>query len=139
MTRSRMLLWFCPVAAAALLTGCGGSTSSTSTGTSTDTTVTTTATTTAATETAPDVATFAATFQNGKVTGDTEPSVPRGTAVEIRVTSDVADEAHLHGYDIEKEIAAGETVTFAFTADLPGKYSLELHHHSTRLLTLTVT
>ena len=54
------------------------------------------------------------------------------------MTSDVDDEAHLHGYDIEKEIAAGQTVTFAFTADLPGKYGLEFHHHNVRLLTLTV-
>lgn len=131
MKRSRILLWVCPVVAAGVIAGCGGSGDSTATTQSAGTDTTTTST-------APDVRTFSVAYRDGKVTGDTDISVARGTPVEIRVTSDVDDEGHLHGYDLLKEISAGQTVTYAFTADFPGKYALEFHHHNVRLLTLAV-
>ena len=43
------------------------------------------------------------------------------------MTSDVADEVHVHFNDDEKDVAAGGTVTFDFTADKPGVYEVELH------------
>src|SRR3712207_5247078 len=40
------------------------------------------------------------TYAGGKVTGDTgRVKVPVGTTVLLRITSDVADEVHVHGVD----------------------------------------
>ena len=42
------------------------------------------------------------------------------------VKSDVADEVHLHGYDISRDVPAGGTVRISFTATLPGRFEVEL-------------
>jgi len=62
----------------------------------------------------------------------------KGDNVEIDVVSDEADEAHLHGYDIEKELKPGETAKFRFTADMEGVFELELHESETQLAKITV-
>ena len=49
-----------------------------------------------------------------------------GSKVTIRVSSDVADEVHLHGYDISAKVAAGGSAVVAFTARIPGVFELEL-------------
>ena len=73
---------------------------------------------------------------NGKVTPDPsrKVEVATGDPVHISVTSDHADEVHVHGYDIEKEVSAGGTVTIDFTADIPGQFEVEAHHLSPSLL-----
>ena len=55
-------------------------------------------------------------------------SVEAGEAVRFRVCSDLAGEVHVHGYDDEKEIAAGGRVGFDFEATLEGGFEIELHH-----------
>jgi nitrous oxide reductase len=62
----------------------------------------------------------------------------KGDKVEIDVVSDQADEAHLHGYDIEKELKPGETAQFRFTADKEGVFELELHESEAQLAKITV-
>jgi hypothetical protein len=37
--------------------------------------------------------------------------VPLGSTVELQVTSDVDDELHVHGFDVEKPLEAGITTT----------------------------
>ena len=64
-------------------------------------------------------------------------SVEKGEQVEIDLTSDAAGEAHLHGYDIEKELQPGKTAKFRFKADIEGVFELELHP-STQLAKVTV-
>lgn len=54
--------------------------------------------------------------------------VSKGERVRFVVRSDVADEVHLHGYDIAKDVAAGGQVTFSFTADITGIFEIELEH-----------
>jgi hypothetical protein len=54
------------------------------------------------------------------------------------VTSDVADEVHLHGYDIEKELSPGTPVTLQFDATIAGVFEVELHEAGTVLLRLQV-
>ena len=49
-----------------------------------------------------------------------------GEEVRFRVSSDAAEEIHLHGYDIAKDVPAGGTVEFAFPAELEGIYEAEL-------------
>jgi len=79
------------------------------------------------------------TFTHGKAGGDTgRVPVALGTSVSLVVTSDVADEVHLHGYDIEKELSPGQPATLQFTADVAGVFEVELHHAGTVLLRLQV-
>jgi len=67
-------------------------------------------------------------IRGGEVVGGAaDVKVKKGDAVQIVVSSDVADELHLHGYDIEKEVAAGESVDFKFTADVEGIFEMESH------------
>jgi plastocyanin len=61
-----------------------------------------------------------------------------GDRVQLTVTSDQADEVHLHGYDKEIEIQAGQPGTIDITADLPGIFEVELHKSDLQLLQLEV-
>jgi len=72
------------------------------------------------------------------VGGVTKIELEKGDKAMIDVTADEADEAHLHGYDIEKEVGPGKTAKFRFEADLEGIYEMELHHHGTQLARITV-
>lgn len=49
-----------------------------------------------------------------------------GDEVRFRVSSDAAEEIHVHGYDIAKEVPAGGTIELDFPADLEGIYEVEL-------------
>ncbi|MCF6746297.1 hypothetical protein E9529_18875 [Blastococcus sp. KM273128] len=78
-------------------------------------------------------------FAGGRVTGDTgRVPVPLGEPVTVVVTSDVADEAHLHGYDVLAALVPGQPAELAFDATIPGVFELELHDAGTVLLTLQV-
>jgi outer membrane murein-binding lipoprotein Lpp len=76
------------------------------------------------------------TIAAGKIAPDPgrKVEVATGEHVHISVTSDHADEVHVHGYDIEKEVSAGGTVTIDFTADIPGQFEVEAHKLSPPLL-----
>jgi hypothetical protein len=81
-------------------------------------------------------ANVAVTIAAGKVAPDPsrKVEVATGDHVHLSVTSDHADEVHVHGYDIEKEVSAGGTVTIDFTADIPGQFEVEAHKLSPSLL-----
>jgi hypothetical protein len=67
-------------------------------------------------------------------------SVPKGTALTVTITDpSVAQTYHLHGYDLEQKVAAGQTATFEFTADQTGQFDLESHITEKTLLVLVVT
>ncbi|HET9508962.1 MAG TPA: hypothetical protein VFO81_13530 [Gaiellaceae bacterium] len=53
-------------------------------------------------------------------------SVRRGREVIVRVSSDVADHIHLHGYDLIADVAPGAPAELTFVADVPGRFELEL-------------
>ena len=77
---------------------------------------------------------------HGKASGDTgRVQVPLGTSVTLVVTSDEADEVHVHGYDIEKELSPGTPVTLQFDATITGVFEVELHKAGTVLLRLQVS
>ena len=143
------------LAAAALvaLPGCGGDDDSTDTTTPTTTAATTTeatttapATTTVATTTAPTttvhrpaVTTVRIAVVGGKPSGGiARPSVKKGEKVVLVVTSDTADEIHLHGYDLSADVAAGGTVRMPFTADTAGRFEVELENLGVQLAEITV-
>jgi hypothetical protein len=62
----------------------------------------------------------------------------KGEEIRFAVSSDTADEVHVHGYDVEAEVAAGETAKFGFPADLEGVFEVELHHSGAQIAELTV-
>jgi heme/copper-type cytochrome/quinol oxidase subunit 2 len=64
--------------------------------------------------------------------------VPLGSTVELQVTSDVDDELHVHGFDVEKPLEAGITTTVELQADEAGLYEVETHETELELLQLEV-
>jgi hypothetical protein len=76
---------------------------------------------------------------DGKVTP--KPSrvkIPLGSVVELQVTSDVDDEVHVPGFDVERPLDAGVTTTVELLADEPGLYEVETHETELELLQLEV-
>ena len=142
------------VAIALVVTACGGETASTTTEATTttaptesttttvvSTTTTEPVTTTAAAETtttteAADPYTFEIVLEGSMVTGGGRLTVPVGETVTLRFTSDVADEVHIHGYDIYVDLEPGETTEVSFPADIPGTVEIELHHGGREIASL---
>jgi hypothetical protein len=63
----------------------------------------------------------------------------KGDTIRFRVRSDVADEVHVHGYDVKKDVPAGGTVTFAFPATIDGRFEVELETRAEQIAELEVT
>ena len=61
-----------------------------------------------------------------------------GSPVTLVVTSDVADEVHLHGYDRKVDVPAGGTASLDFVADQTGVFEAELESRGTQLVQLEV-
>lgn len=98
----------------------------------------------AATETAPSgterpATAVAITVAGGRpVGGIVRVTVDRGERVRLRVRSDLADEVHLHGYDVEWDVGPGRVKTVVVEAAVPGRFELELHETGTQIGELTV-
>jgi hypothetical protein len=79
------------------------------------------------------------TITHGKASGDTgRIPVKLNSPVTIQVTSDTADEVHLHGYDIEKELVPGKPTTISFVANQSGIFEVELHKANVVILHIQV-
>ena len=53
--------------------------------------------------------------------------VTKGDPVRIVVRSDVDDDIHIHGYDIEKAAGPGKPARFQFDASIEGIFEIESH------------
>lgn len=73
------------------------------------------------------------TGQTGRV------KVALGTRLRITVTSDVADELHVHGYDLTQELSAGQSGSLEFVADKPGVIEVELERAKLPLTRLEIS
>ena len=62
----------------------------------------------------------------------------KGDRIQFTVTSDVADEIHVHGYDLKKDVPAGGTVRFSFPASIEGVFEAELEGRKEQIAQLTV-
>jgi hypothetical protein len=136
--RKLILACACLLATTALA-GCrpGDSTSASSTEQTTTTTEPTTTQTTTGTEN-PTVVSIVVV--NGVPEGGiVRETVNKGDRVVLVVKSDVADEIHLHGYDLSRNVAAGGTARLPFTATLPGRFAVELEQRGVQIADLTVT
>ena len=61
-----------------------------------------------------------------------------GGTVRFRVRSAEPEEIHVHGYDIEREVPAGETVSVSFKATITGIFEIEFHHSGEQIGELRV-
>ncbi|MGY2004625.1 hypothetical protein [Blastococcus sp. SYSU DS1024] len=127
---------------AVALAGCAGTAAPADEPTATGSPTTTSPTATSAPPTTPTETAgqrIEVEVTGGQVSGDTgRVPVPLGEPVTVVVTSDVADEVHLHGYDRLAELVPGRPAELAFDATIPGVFELELHDAGTVLLTLQV-
>ncbi|HEU4913533.1 MAG TPA: hypothetical protein VFV76_16710 [Actinomycetes bacterium] len=64
--------------------------------------------------------------------------VERDSQVRLLITSDVDDDVHVHGYDIEATLEAGRTTTVELVADQQGVFEVETHDGGLTLLQLQV-
>jgi ABC-type Fe3+-hydroxamate transport system substrate-binding protein len=126
-----VLVCACLLAATALA-GCGSNDNSSAT-------TTTQTTTTGETTEAAKATTVNIVVVNGQPQGGiVRQTVSKGDRVVIVVKSDVADEIHLHGYDKSTDVTAGGTARLPFTADLPGRFEVELESRGVQIADLTV-
>ncbi|MET8119818.1 hypothetical protein [Micromonospora sp. NPDC005291] len=65
-------------------------------------------------------------------------TVGKGELVRITVTSDVADELHVHGYDLGARLPAGTPGSVEFRADKTGLFEVETHETELVLFQLVV-
>ena len=97
------------------------------------------ATSSGATSTTPVVRPKRIRVEGGKpVGGIADITVSKGDRVRFSVTSDVADEVHVHGYDFMKDVAAGGTVRFDFPAKIDGSFEIELENRQEQIASLKV-
>jgi hypothetical protein len=87
----------------------------------------------------PAVRTIDVSYAGGQVSGTTgREQVAVGEHVVLRITSDVADEVHVHGYDLQQALPAGVPVEIPLHATIPGGFEVELHDAGRPLFQLRV-
>ncbi len=64
--------------------------------------------------------------------------VALGSPVLLVVTSDKADELHVHGYDKKASVTPGKPIELRFDATIPGVFEVETHAGHQRLVQLRV-
>jgi hypothetical protein len=65
-------------------------------------------------------------------------TVPKDTRVRIIAITDVTDHVHVHGYDLMADVAPGSPAVVLFTAELPGRFEIELEDRGRQIAQLTV-
>lgn len=78
-------------------------------------------------------------FYEGQVEGDQEVAVVLGAPVRIVVAADVADEVHVHGYDLFADVTPEADAVIEFTADIPGIFEVEMEAQGLELIRLEVS
>ena len=73
------------------------------------------------------------------VGGHQRVEVDLGSLVAVTVTADTAEEVHVHGYDILRAVSDGHPAHFAFTAEIPGVFEVELEGSGRLLLQLEIS
>jgi hypothetical protein len=77
--------------------------------------------------------------RNGEpVGGVQELEFDSGDEVAFTVESDVADEVHVHGYDLMEDVSAGGEVSFDFPAEIEGIFEVELEGRGEQIAELRV-
>ena len=128
------------------LAGCGGDDNAADavTTTATTTTATTTTTTDTGGETTPTTPAAQAKVITIRVVGGRpqggiqRPTIDQGDKVVLVIRAASGEAVHLHGYNLEQEIVPGAAARMPYTADIAGRFELELHPTDTLLAVLEV-
>ena len=64
--------------------------------------------------------------------------VDKGDTVRFRVRSPEDEEVHIHGYDIKKDVKAGETTNISFKATIDGIFEIEFEDAAKQIAELRV-
>lgn len=86
----------------------------------------------------PEVTTIVVGKDGKPVGGVAEIDVNKGDEVRFKVESAIAEEIHVHGYDLMKDVPAAGAVSFAFPAELEGIFEAELEGQAEQILELRV-
>jgi hypothetical protein len=97
---------------------------------------TTTATTTAPAE--PQVVRISVSVPGDKAPAVKHFTIQQGRQVVFVVKSELADEVHLHGYDLSRDVRAGGTARIPFTAKISGRFEVELENRGLPIAEITV-
>jgi hypothetical protein len=62
----------------------------------------------------------------------------KGDTVRFRVRAPKDEEVHIHGYDIKKDVKAGETENVSFKATIDGIFEIEFEDSATQIAELRV-
>jgi heme/copper-type cytochrome/quinol oxidase subunit 2 len=65
-------------------------------------------------------------------------TIEQGRDVVLVVRADVSDHIHLHGYDLMADVAPGAPARLRFTADVPGRFEVELEDRGVQIADLQV-
>jgi hypothetical protein len=80
------------------------------------------------TTSAPEPRTITVVVEAGRPKGGIQrPTVDKGDKVVLVVRTDSGEAVHLHGYNIEKDVVPGKAVRMPFTANIAGRFEVELH------------
>jgi hypothetical protein len=71
------------------------------------------------------------------VGGVKDVTVPKDARAVIVITSDVADELHLHGYNLKRDLTPGKTARLPFRATIEGTVEAELEERGLPLVRIT--
>lgn len=74
-----------------------------------------------------------------QIQGPREFEVSRGQQVHIVIDADVADEVHVHGYDLMMDVQPGAPAELTFKATAPGVFDVELEDAGLLLFQLKVS
>jgi hypothetical protein len=88
---------------------------------------------------APAVVQVPIVVRGGKpVGGIKRATVAKDRVVVLVVRSDVADEVHLHGYNVSRDVAPGIPARLRFRAAIPGQFEAELEERGLQIANITV-
>ena len=138
MTRFRSLTLLPAAAVALSLTACSDDDSDSTDDRNTETTVASTSDETGTGAPTGDTVNIEVTV--GTDSGEERvEQVPLGAQVILTITDPAAAQSyHLHGYDLEQDVAAGEAATFRFTASEAGTFEVESHETDAVIVVLEV-
>ena len=80
-----------------------------------------------------------AQFNSISLNGDERVEVSVDDVVMVMITSDVAEQAHVHGYDILADVGPDADGTILFTADTPGRFEIEFETSGAFIAELVVS
>ena len=86
-------------------------------------------------------AVLTATFANGSVEldGPDRLEASQGDVVMIMISSDAADEVHVHGYDIFADVSPDTDAMILFTADIQGRFEIEFEQSGQFIAELVIS